>query len=767
MEKTTMKSKGLKRGIVRLAALIMVLSTFGLASQASAEYACLPSCAVNDARFLAVSGQGLETLAGQDISILFSLSPLEQTLEIGIFDGDAGGLWDVSTFPVTYALYADPDNDGQPDGLPLATWDSSSSSMKDNGWGTLTFPVNESARAPSGNLFYVLQVSPVNSNLIGANRFKVRSSGQVSLRNSPFAFIAAVNNWDAVPIVFPNYPAATPTTYDGTFDFHPYVMSSQPDFTVWDGDVDFGRYDCSVNDTDDPDTPNDAVPPWAVGTVAVPEGVAVGTSPCRNESGAVIVGPEGQTRVTGAPADDSSNAYSRRPWDVTYRVTDPKGNFFDNLNPSGNREWEQFRIAATEASGLADHYVMDQNRMPSGLYHIRMTGVDINNLNAWRFPTQVIGVCAEGDPCKPVLHAYLIGDTVFSDFNENGQQDFFEPGIQGVVVYLLDGFGEPVLDVFNQPIKAWTDGSGKYLFEVDGLTVDPYTGEVLNSGTYKVKIGAENFVPGGRLFGQRPTVDYSGDGVGDNDRTQTVVDRNLLDFDFGYVSLSTTTVKIGDTVWYDTNQNGLQESGELGIAGVIINLYDSNGDFLASTTTNSSGIYQFTVLAYREYTVAVAAENFLMGGLLYGTFPTVDYTGDNVGDNSRTQLVLNSNVLTYDFGYFKEPRGGEGCTPGYWKQKQHFDSWVLYQPTDYFDLVFGVGPRVTLLQALGTNGGGEQALRRHAAAALLNAAAFPEVDYYYHVAEVIQIVRTAYATKNYETAKNWLEKQNEKGCPLN
>ncbi len=38
----------------------------------------------------------------------------------------------------------------------------------------------------------------------------------------------------------------------------------------------------------------------------------------------------------------------------------------------------------------------------------------------------------------------------------------------------------------------------------------------------------------------------------------------------------------------------------------------------------------------------------------------------------------------------KPPPGGEGCTPGYWKQTQHFDSWVGFQPSQFFDAVFGV-----------------------------------------------------------------------------
>jgi hypothetical protein len=66
-----------------------------------------------------------------------------------------------------------------------------------------------------------------------------------------------------------------------------------------------------------------------------------------------------------------------------------------------------------------------------------------------------------------------------------------------------------------------------------------------------------------------------------------------------------------------------------------------------------------------------------------------------------------------------------GCTPGYWKQPHHLDSWGLtpYSPDDRFSDVFGVGPDDTLMEVLRTGGGKEKALYRHAVAGILNAAA--------------------------------------------
>lgn len=115
------------------------------------------------------------------------------------------------------------------------------------------------------------------------------------------------------------------------------------------------------------------------------------------------------------------------------------------------------------------------------------------------------------------------------------------------------------------------------------------------------------------------------------------------------------------------------------------------------------------------------------------------------------------------------PGGGDGCTPGYWRQPHHFDSWDAtgYAPGDSFDAVFGVDSSFdTLLEGVWARGGGENALARHAVAALLNASN-PDVDYAYSAAEVIAMVQDAYAGGDTEAAKDALAYQNELGCPLN
>jgi hypothetical protein len=114
------------------------------------------------------------------------------------------------------------------------------------------------------------------------------------------------------------------------------------------------------------------------------------------------------------------------------------------------------------------------------------------------------------------------------------------------------------------------------------------------------------------------------------------------------------------------------------------------------------------------------------------------------------------------------PTGDEGCTPGYWKQPQHLDSWVGFAPTQKYESVFGVNVPgdPTLLDALRAKGGGINALMRHSVAALLNASS-PDVAYPLTVSQVIAKVQAAIAGGTIEQTKNEFEQFNELGCPLN
>lgn len=117
-----------------------------------------------------------------------------------------------------------------------------------------------------------------------------------------------------------------------------------------------------------------------------------------------------------------------------------------------------------------------------------------------------------------------------------------------------------------------------------------------------------------------------------------------------------------------------------------------------------------------------------------------------------------------------EKSGGQGCTPGYWKQSQHFDSWTLpYAPDTQFSAVFeDAFPGQTLLEVMNNGGGGLDALGRHTVAALLNAAS-ADVNYGQTAAGVIDAFNTVYpgSKSDYTSVKDDFAYDNERGCPLN
>jgi len=147
------------------------------------------------------------------------------------------------------------------------------------------------------------------------------------------------------------------------------------------------------------------------------------------------------------------------------------------------------------------------------------------------------------------------------------------------------------------------------------------------------------------------------------------------------------------------------------------------------------------------------------------TLPTVDDFGMAMTDINRDAnpaLDLEKRV-----GIETGGAGTEGKTPGFWRQPQHFDDWVGFEPGDSFEAVFGVDATgdPTLLDAVTAGGGGEFALQRHATAALLNAMN-PNVDYAFTANQVVTAVQQAYATDSFEPVKNQFEAENEKEADL-
>lgn len=84
-----------------------------------------------------------------------------------------------------------------------------------------------------------------------------------------------------------------------------------------------------------------------------------------------------------------------------------------------------------------------------------------------------------------------------------------------------------------------------------------------------------------------------------------------LTVDFGFVA----AYSLGNRVWFDTDNNSTRDAGELGVPGVVVELYSaSGGPVLATTTTDANGYYRFDNLVAGDYIVRLPADNFTVGG---------------------------------------------------------------------------------------------------------------------------------------------------------
>lgn len=185
-------------------------------------------------------------------------------------------------------------------------------------------------------------------------------------------------------------------------------------------------------------------------------------------------------------------------------------------------------------------------------------------------------------PAAPVS----IGDRVWYDTNENGLQDAGEPGAPDVPVTVRDGA------TGNLVASTVTDNDGYYWF----TSLDAQVGYRLEftsppgyGWTPSYRAGADGTDSVVSFYG---TVSFRAPENGSNQAGPGVVDNATLDG--GLVEKA--SVSIGDRVWYDTNRNGLQDTGESGAPGVLVTLLGNSYDVIDSTTTDADGYYWFTGL---------------------------------------------------------------------------------------------------------------------------------------------------------------------------
>ena len=218
-----------------------------------------------------------------------------------------------------------------------------------------------------------------------------------------------------------------------------------------------------------------------------------------------------------------------------------------------------------------------------------------------------------------------IGDKVWEDQNLNGIQDIGEPGIAGVTVKLYDGAG-------NLVATTTTDANGNYKFL--GLLPGNYQVEFIPSSVYDFTTANAD---GTGLNGAKNS--DANPSTGKTEIFTLAAGERNTNIDAGFKPNGL----LGDKVWNDENQNGIQDPSETGIDSVTVKLFSCDGTFLKETITNANGNYTFTNLLSGSYYVQFTLPNGL-------NFTTKDIgTNDNF-DSDADVNDGKTECITYNLG---------------------------------------------------------------------------------------------------------------------
>jgi uncharacterized repeat protein (TIGR01451 family) len=270
-----------------------------------------------------------------------------------------------------------------------------------------------------------------------------------------------------------------------------------------------------------------------------------------------------------------------------------------------------------------------------------------------------------------------VGSLVWHDANNNGLYDAGESGIAGVTVELWNSDADGVLyggapvatnttavdgtyiinnvppGIYRLRIPAGMFDTGQPLHSMNTAStwqhnedghVDGNNNGIQSAANQRVLSPVLTLSRGGEPVDGSGAYDESGPGASQDN----VIDANGdMTMDFGFYSPADDQAglcSLGSLVWNDTNNNGFCDTNETGIAGVTVELYQTNNAGLvlwASTTTSTNGLYFFDSLpSGSNWVVHIPATNFTTGGALFaypvsGGTPT---NADNQTDNDNNGL---------------------------------------------------------------------------------------------------------------------------------
>ncbi|MEN9548029.1 MAG: hypothetical protein RIR12_620 [Bacteroidota bacterium] len=248
-----------------------------------------------------------------------------------------------------------------------------------------------------------------------------------------------------------------------------------------------------------------------------------------------------------------------------------------------------------------------------------------------------------------------IGDKVWRDDNKDGIQDTGEPGVAGITVMLYQNGTDGVPGNTDDIIigTTVTDAYGIYLF--DNLSPSTNAATSYSVGftlpaNYQFTTQTNTQVTGTSDATNTTTTTGGSTAANGSDASTTTgrtgsfwltageAERRA---DAGLQFNQPNVNSIGDRVWLDIDNDGIQDATEAGVSGVTVTLYASDGvTVMATTVSDANGNYLFTNLADGNYRVGFSRP----AGLLFTAKGTDNISGgvtDSMTDSDVNTTGVN------------------------------------------------------------------------------------------------------------------------------
>ncbi|MBP6624311.1 MAG: hypothetical protein KA198_04020, partial [Chitinophagaceae bacterium] len=246
------------------------------------------------------------------------------------------------------------------------------------------------------------------------------------------------------------------------------------------------------------------------------------------------------------------------------------------------------------------------------------------------------------------LPSIEIGNLVWKDTDGDGIQDPNETGIAGII-----------LELFQAGILVGTttsDANGNYYFTSANVNQNGATG-ILPNTAYEIRVATNQTNLAGCSLtnansdatpnGDSRDSDGSGSGTAVISLTTGNLGVNNHTYDIGFKPAGPVEPAcLGDYVWNDRNKDGIQNNGEVGVAGITVTLLDDVSNVLSTTLTDAYGYYHFCPLDPGIYKVRFT----LPANYVFTTANTAnDSTDSDV--NPLTGITTSYTLVSGDTNY--------------------------------------------------------------------------------------------------------------------